>query len=373
MGGGTSVVAGRLCLRKAKHVCQLILAIICGETLKKTLDVKLEVLKNNPTAPDFILADAKDADMAYGIASTGRKLDGKPRSIDEYREEIRQIVFQGMVDIMLMSASTSELLTIQQKIFDSSGVTPAVRANDTTDIHIVRGGRYTQAPSQPFATATIDHVQSGKCPANQNELRSGANLGLYSVTFNNDPDQDLRVMEAYKAFRLEAEAKGFDHFLEVFHPNVPAKVHGIPPEEIPFFVNDHIVRLLAGVPSTSRPRFLKIPYAGPKALEELCEYDPSLVVGVLGGSAGTTHDAFALIYEAKRHGARVALFGRKINSAEHQPLFVEHLRLVADDQILPAEAVKAYHAALQKMGLTPHRELKADLELTTNHTKYGSD
>jgi len=67
------------------------------------------------------------------------------------------------------------------------------------------------------------------------------------------------------------------------------------------------------------------------------------VVGVLGGSAGTTHGAFALVYEAKRHGARVALFGRKINAAEDQLWFVQYLRLVADDQILPAEAVKAYH------------------------------
>ena len=110
---------------------------------------------------------------------------------------------------------------------------------------------------------------------------------------------------------LEAEEKNFQHFLEVFHPNVTPRVHGLSSEQIPHFVNDHIARMLAGVPSRSRPRFLKIPYAGPQALEELCAYDPSLVVGVLGGSAGTTHDAFALVYEAKRHGARVALFGRR--------------------------------------------------------------
>jgi hypothetical protein len=29
----------------------------------------------------------------------------------EYRDQMRQIVAQGMVDIMLMSASTSEILT----------------------------------------------------------------------------------------------------------------------------------------------------------------------------------------------------------------------------------------------------------------------
>jgi hypothetical protein len=118
---------------------------------------------------------------------------------------------------------------------------------------------------------------------------------------------------------------------------------------------------------------LKIPYAGPKALEELCGYDSSLVVGVLGGSAGTTHDAFALVYEAKRYGARVALFGRKIKAAEHQLSFVQFLRLVADDQMLPAEAVKAYHGALEGLGISPYRSLEKDLELSSAFVGYGGE
>ena len=100
---------------------------------------------------------------------------------------MREIVSQGMVEIMLMSASTSEILTIQERIFDASAVTPAVRMNDTTDVHIVRGGCYAQAPSKPFATATLDHIQAGKSPCSDEERRRGAQLGLYSVTFNNDP------------------------------------------------------------------------------------------------------------------------------------------------------------------------------------------
>jgi hypothetical protein len=338
--------------------------------MEKTLDVKLAALKKDPGSRVFILADARDADMAFGITSPGQNPDGSLRSLAEYREQMRQIVSQGMVDIMLMSASTSEILTIQERIFDASAVTPAVRVNDTTDLHMIRGSRYAQAPSHPFATTTIDHIQAGKSPCTEDERRRGTNLGLYSVTFNNDPERDLKVMEAYKAFRLEAEAKHFSHFLEVFHPNVPGKVHGIAPEEIPFFVNDHIARLLAGVTSVGRPRFLKIPYGGPQAMEELCGYDSSLVVGVLGGSAGTTHDAFALVYEAKRYGARAALFGRKIKASEHPLSFVHFLRLVADDQILPAEAVMAYHGTLHALGITPHRSLDKDLELTSLDANY---
>src|SRR6476620_1450144 len=132
--------------------------------MEKTLDVKLAALKKDPTSREFILADAKDADMAFGIFSPGKAVDEKLRSLSEFRDQIRGIVAQGQVDITLMSASTSELLTIRERIFDSSSVTPAVRANDTTDVHIVRGSQYSKAPSKPFATTTLEHIQAGKSP-----------------------------------------------------------------------------------------------------------------------------------------------------------------------------------------------------------------
>src|SRR5262249_30225366 len=80
-------------------------------------------------ARDFILADAKDADMALAIGAPGRSPEAhggelRYRALAEYRVAIEQIVNQGLVDIMLMSASTSERLTIQKRIFDSSPVTP---------------------------------------------------------------------------------------------------------------------------------------------------------------------------------------------------------------------------------------------------------
>ena len=222
------------------------------------------------------------------------------------------------------------MLTIHERLFDKSQITPAVRANDTTDIWLAAGsGRYGRQPAQPFRTATIDHIQCGKAACAEDERRQGANLGLYSVTFNNDAALDRPTLEAYKTFRLEAETKGFRHFLEVFDPN--ACEH--PPADLARFINDHIVRALAGVTSRGRPLFLKIAYHGPAAMEALARYDRSLIVGILGGSAGTTFDAFHQLWEAKKYGARVALYGRKINSAEHQLSFVEILRAVADDHL----------------------------------------
>jgi hypothetical protein len=122
--------------------------------------------------------------------------------------------------------------------------------------------------------------------------------------------------------------------------------------------------LLAGAGVSTRPIFLKIPYFGPEALEQLVSYDSSVVVGILGGSAGTTFDAFQMLWEAKQHGARAALFGRKINTSEHQLSFVKYLRRLADGEIEPADAVRAYHADLDKLKIRPTRSLADDLAPT---------
>ncbi|MFZ4734050.1 MAG: hypothetical protein ACOYK7_16050, partial [Pirellulales bacterium] len=81
--------------------------------------------------------------------------------------------------------------------------------------------------------------------------------------------------------------------------------------------------------------------------------------------------AFALVEQAKKHGARVALFGRKINAAEDQLLFVEHLRRVADGDLAAAEAVRAYHGALQARSIEPRRPLEADMVLAPTAQAYG--
>ena len=338
--------------------------------MQKSLDQKIANIRANPSgAKDFILADAKDADMATGLAATGKDpVTGRARSLAEYRDQMREIVRQGLVDIMLMSASTSEVLTIRERLFDGSHVTPAARANDTTDIHLPAGGTYAAEPSRPFQSTTIDHIQAGKIDPTPDERRRGANLGLYSITPNNNLAFDYVTLQAYKDFRLEAERKGFRHFLEVFDPNACGNAC---PTDLGRYINDLIVRTLAGVPSSGRPVFLKIAYHGPRAMEELVSYDPSLVPGILGGSSGTTFDAFRLLEEARQHGARAALFGRKINNSEHQLTFVTYLRAIADGKVGAAEAVKAYHGDLERLKIKPQRALKDDLESTTQASSYA--
>ncbi len=238
---------------------------------------------------------------------------------------------------------------VKRNIFAGTGVKPVIRANDTTDVWRHRGAAFHHQPSRPFRSASLNHV------------KPLTDLGLYSITFTNDIDADHASLEAFRDFRADAEAHGFSYFLEVFNPNVD---RGLTAETTPQFVNDAIIRCLAGLTEAERPRFLKIAYNGPKALEELASFDPDLVVGVLGGGAGTSRDCFELIHQAQKYGARVALFGRKINLAESPLDIVRLMRAVADGALSPLEAVKDYHAGLHKQGLKPARDLALDSAIT---------
>ena len=322
----------------------------------KTLDRKLDaILRGAGEGRDFILADAKDADMGGGRAAPGPERDagGRPlaahRPLAGYLDEIRAVTAQGIVDVMLVSSSTLERLG--PDAFRDSPVTPAVRANDTTDVWGPRGGAYPDSPSRPFRTASLGWAWD-----------LGCDLCLYSITFNNRVDDDLRSLEAFGAFREDAARAGMRYFLEVFNPNVEAGFASL--EETGDYVGDCILRALAGLTRAERPRFLKIAYNGPRSMAELCSYDPELVVGILGGAAGTNRDTFQLLADAQRHGARVALFGRKIKLAESPLEMVRHMRMVVDGELPPADAVRAYHAAIRARGLAPSRALDDDLRIT---------
>ena len=286
----------------------------------RRLDRKLaNIAAGRYTPDDFVIADAKDADMAFGVTAPGPLPGTAPGDTGPgrygtrtaYLAAMRAQIAQGDLDILLTSASNGERLAADGSLDDD--LTLAVRANDTTDIWNQRGSDYAKVPSRPFRTADLAAI------------RPFCDLVLYSVTFNNDVERDLATVEAYGAFRREAAALGMRHFLEVFNPNAPLVST---PDQVGGFVNDSIVRTLAGVSARERPLFLKMAYNGADALAELTEHDPSVVVGILGGSAGTTRDTFELLHRTQANGGRVALFGRKIQRAESQLDLVALMRPV---------------------------------------------
>ena len=155
-------------------------------------------------------------DMASGLAATGSDsshrettLVARPLS----RSRCGRSSSRGLVDIMLMSASTSDQLTIKG---DVSSRTRASRrpfaANDTTLTstcprrrHICRGEALA-----PVSPATIEQIPEREDQPNTCRADGlGPDLGLYSITPNNKLEFDYPTLEAYREFRNEAELKGF--------------------------------------------------------------------------------------------------------------------------------------------------------------------
>ncbi len=331
--------------------------------LTKRMDVKLGKIQSGAYTPkDFIIADAKDGDMALGTGTAGPERDaegnptGKMRPLSVYREDMERMVDSDLIDIMLTSLSSCEYLT-RKGVFAGSEVTPAVRLNDGSDIWHWRGASYKHLPTVPFRTARLDRV------------KPFSDLGLYALTFFNDLDQDRRSLDAYSEFRDQASAAGVRHFLEVFNPQFPVNCPGT---DFATYNNDAIARCLAGVSSIDRPVFLKVVYNGPRATEELASYDPgNLIVGILGGASSTTRDTLEMIAQGEKYGARVALFGRKIFFAESSVEIVKAMRLVIEERVSSEEATRVYHDALGKLGIRPKMSLAADLEITDASLKMA--
>ena len=327
----------------------------------KALDIKIKNIRSSNYKPsDFIIADAKDADMGGGRRAPGfirqenGKLTDKPAPYAFYINKMEEMTKSEMVDVMLMSMTSAEHL-VNKKIFNNSPVTPAVRLNDTSCIWgLLRHGDYDKHESRPFSTTQLRHAINY------------VDLGLYSMTFNKNVDRDVLMLNKYREFRDEAEKIGMRHFLEVFN----SATMNLSISEMGEYVNDCILKTLAGQINKEKPLFLKIAYNGPKAMEELASYDPeNLIIGILGGGKGTSADCFELLKQSCKYGARVALFGRKVNLSENQLTIIQTMRNVIENDLKAHEAVKIYHDELNKIGLKPDRDLKEDSEITDETLK----
>ena len=295
-----------------------------------------------------------------GITTPGPQRDNQGKIIqgfkklNDYKKAMEVMTKSKLVDIMLMSASVGESL-VEKKIFQNSPVMPAIRMNDTSDIWLMRNGNYRLTNPRPFRSARVDRVSKL------------VDLGLFSLTFSNNVVFDLAMLEAYREFRIESVKYKFNHFLEVFNPPIDV---GMNVRELGDYVNDCIIKAIAGQTREERPLFLKIAYNGPKAMEDISSYDPeNLIIGILGGKKGTTRDCFEMIRKASKYGAKVALFGRKINLSEDPIGLVKLMRKVVEENATPEEAVKIYHDQLNKRKLIPDRSLKKDLEITDSILK----
>ena len=219
--------------------------------MEKSLDRKLARIAADPSCRDFIIADAKDADMAYGLSAPGRSPEhhageARFRTLDEYRQLMREIVAQGLVDIMLMSASSNEVLTIRERIFDGSHITPAIRANDTTEIWLA-GGEGAMAYSRRSRSArprstTPSAARSSAPPRNAGWGPTWDSTRSPSTTTPN------WTAARWRPTRRSASRPRPRDFATSSRCLIRTPAEH-PPADLARFMGDHIVRTLAGVTS----------------------------------------------------------------------------------------------------------------------------
>ena len=91
--------------------------------MPKSLKLKLQKIRNQKYKPkDFIIADAKDGDLAMGITTPGPQRDKQWKIIQgfkklkDYKKAMEVMTKSKLVDIMLMSASVGESLVEKKNI-----------------------------------------------------------------------------------------------------------------------------------------------------------------------------------------------------------------------------------------------------------------
>ncbi len=126
---------------------------------------------------------------------------------------IEQIVEQGLVDIMLMSAHTNEILTHPETHLRPQPPSRPPPGPTTPPISTscAAAGSPTQ-PALPFRTATLDHIQCGHLDCPPDERQHGANLGLYSITFEQQRRLDREALERVQGVSPRGRTQGVSPF-----------------------------------------------------------------------------------------------------------------------------------------------------------------
>jgi len=297
-------------------------------------------------SPIFIFA--ADALVAYGMTGIGAEKRPTPhfRTRPEYLQLMRDILADGHIDGLLMTPADAEVLAMDENVFDGSPITPIVRMNAETWIWSPRHGRYNRQVSRPFRTVLTSEAGRYCTQAMACAKDCKIKLGLYSITLNNETDADAETMREFLEFAWEAgDTPDFHYFLEVFLPNAPQP--GMDQKQMGEYVADSIVRIMSYLRKHQRPLFIKTVYTSPDVWRALVAFDPTLVIGALGGSRINARKTLQLAFDATENGARVILFGRAIFQEDDPRLMCRSLRAVLDRTMSTDDAHASYQQTLR--------------------------
>ena len=297
-------------------------------------------------SPILVFAgDALAAGGLHGLGSVTENGKTRPRRQAEFLQLCRDITNDGYVDGCLMTPADAETLAVEEGFFNRTPVTPMVRLNAETSIWSPRHGRYQRKAAQPFGTVVVkrDVPEAAYCQTVGGALECHVRIGLYSITLNNDTDVDRATLMEYLNFARDVgENQNLDHFLEVFLPNLDTP--GMGREELGQYAADNIVRTMSYLKKDQRPRFIKTEFTTAANWRELCEFDPTLIIGALGGPRQSSRKTLELAQAIVENGGRAALFGRTIFADENPRLMCRALRNVLDRTMTAEAAYEAYRS-----------------------------
>ncbi|MBM3242152.1 hypothetical protein FJZ31_38260 [Candidatus Poribacteria bacterium] len=296
-------------------------------------------------SPIFVFA--ADAMASTSLQGLGKVQSPTPhyRTRPEFLQLQREFIEDGYIDGLLMTPADAEVLALDEKLFDNSPITPIVRMNAETGIWNPRFGVYKQQPSRPFQTVPLDDAKYCEDLTNC-AIECKIKLGLYSITLNNDVEADERMLNAYLRFAKEvSKIRGFDHILEVFLPNV--NLPGMDLEKRGQYTADSIMRTMNYLRRRERPLFIKTAYTTKEIWKELTQFDPTLIIGALGGARQNARATLTLAYDVTEYGGKVILFGRAVFQEDNPRLIAKALRAVLDRKMTPEEAYKEYQQGLK--------------------------
>jgi hypothetical protein len=154
------------------------------------------------------------------------------------------------------------------------------------------------------------------------------------------------MLNAYLQFAKEvSKVRGFDHILEVFLPNV--NLPGMDVEKRGQYTADSIARTMNYLRMRERPLFIKTAYTTQGVWKELTQFDPTLIIGALGGPRQSARATLELAYNVTEYGGKVILFGRAVFQEDNPRLIAKALRAVLDRKMTPEEALKEYQQSLK--------------------------
>jgi len=300
-------------------------------------------------SPIFVFA--ADPLASGGIQGLGQVQHPKPhyRTHPEFLQLQRDLVADGSIDGLLMTPADAEVLAMEERLFDNTPVTPIVRMNSETGIWNPRFGVYRYEHSMPFQTVFPEDMRSYCEALIAPALECQVHLGLYSITLNNDVFADERMLNAYTQFaHILGEIEGFDHLLEVFLPNV--KLPGLDDEKRGMYTADSIVRAMSYLRKHQRPRFIKTAYTTAQVWQDLTQFEPTLIIGALGGPRQNARKTLQLAHDVVRNGGRAILFGRTLFEEENPIGIAQTLRSVLDGVLGPEEAHSEYQKSIRRNG-----------------------